>query len=157
MTNRHVSPPVLESPVSLRVAMIVPLLAFGLAACGGTATSEPPAPPATAASGSGSSGSAGAASASPTASAADVVEIRVTVSGGRVEPGPSVHKVAKGRTVRIVVTSDKDDELHVHGYDLETKITAGRPATVEFTADQAGRFEVETHESGLQLLQLQVS
>jgi plastocyanin len=130
--------------MSLRVAMIVPLLVFGLAACGGTAeTPGSAAPPV-------------AAVRSP-ATAPDVVEIKVTIADGKVVPRPSVHKVPLGRTVRIIVTADTDDELHVHGYDLHAQVKAGRPATVEFTADQAGRFEVETHESDLQLCQLQVS
>jgi plastocyanin len=138
--------------VSSRVGMLVPFLVLGLAACGGAATVSDP---------GGSSaavpGTPGASAPAATAPASDVVEIKVTIAGGRVTPRPSVHEVAKGRTVRIIVTSDENDELHVHGYDLPAELTAGRPATVEFTADQAGRFEVETHERGLQLCQLQVS
>ena len=41
-----------------------------------------------------------------------------------------------------------DDELHVHGYDIEEELPAGKQATIDFTADQTGVFEVETHESG---------
>jgi plastocyanin len=151
--------------VSLRAGMIVPFLVLGLAACGGAA--EVPGSGGSPAAGAGSpaavAGSPGTSAATtPTAApattpAGGVVEIKVEISGGRIVPRPSVHKVAKGRTVRIMVTSDENDELHVHGYDREVKLKAGRSATVEFTADQAGRFEVETHESGLQLFQLQVS
>jgi hypothetical protein len=143
--------------MSLRTGMIVPLLALGLAACGGEARvpdSGDPSPGA----GSPIASAMTNPTMTPTATpAGDVVEIKVTTTGGRVVPRPSVHKVAKGRTVRIIVISDVNDELHVHGYDLPAELTAGRPAVVEFTADQAGRFEVETHESGLQLFQLQVS
>jgi len=32
----------------------------------------------------------------------------------------------------------------------------GQPTTIEFTANQTGVFEVETHQSNLLLLQLQV-
>lgn len=134
--------------MSSRVGVLVPFLVLGLAACGGAATEPDP---------GGSSAAPGASAPAATAPASDVVEIKVTITGGRVTPRPSVHEVAKGRTVRIIVTSDENDELHVHGYDLPADLTAGKPATVEFTADQAGRFEVETHERGLQLFQLQVS
>jgi hypothetical protein len=36
------------------------------------------------------------------------------------------------------------------------KVSAGQPTTIEFTANQTGVFEVETHQSNLLLLQLQV-
>jgi plastocyanin len=136
--------------VSLRIGVIASILVLGLAACGGEADVSGSASPSASAA-----GSPGASAA--TTPASDVVEIKVAITDGRVVPRPSVHKVAEGRTVRIIVTSDEDDELHVHGYDLPAELTAGRPATLEFTADQAGRFEVETHERGLQLFQLQVS
>ena len=72
-------------------------------------------------------------------------------------PRPSIHKIKKGQTVRIIVTSDKADEVHVHGYDIEKELAAGQTGTIEFTADQTGRFEVETHHQGLQLFQFEVS
>jgi hypothetical protein len=61
-----------------------------------------------------------------------------------------------GNTVRITVTSDEHDELHVHGYDLEAELMPGEPGTIEFVANQTGLFEVEGHHSGLQLFQLVV-
>jgi plastocyanin len=132
-----------------RARVIVPVLALALAAaCGGEAKETP-----TSAAPSASS-SAVAPSASP---ATDVVEIKVTVSGGKVAPRPSIHKVKKGQTVRIIVTSDKADEIHVHGYEKEKELAAGETATIEFTADETGRFEVETHHQGLQLFQFEVS
>jgi heme/copper-type cytochrome/quinol oxidase subunit 2 len=54
------------------------------------------------------------------------------------------------------VTSDVDDVLHVHGFDVEEPLEAGHTTTVELTADQPGVFEVETHETELELLQLEV-
>ena len=36
--------------------------------------------------------------------------------------------------MRLVVTSDVADELHVHGYDLEKALPAGVQTTVEFVA-----------------------
>jgi plastocyanin len=128
------------------MVLAVALLA---AACGGEAEPGPATTTTT----------AGTAGAAPTAGAPapDVTEIRVTVAGGKVSPRPSIHKIRLGQTVRLIVTVDKADEVHVHGYDREQKVAAGKPATLEFRADQPGSFEVETHESDLQLLQLQVS
>jgi hypothetical protein len=49
-----------------------------------------------------------------------------------------------------------DDVLHVHGFDVEESLEAGHTTTFELTADQPGVFEVETHETELELLQLEV-
>jgi hypothetical protein len=78
------------------------------------------------------------------------------VKGGKVDPPTRRVKVAKGSKVRLLVTSDKADQLHVHGYEIEKELPAGEQVTVDFTADQTGVFEMETHESGLQLAQLEV-
>jgi plastocyanin len=131
-------------------------LSLGVAACGGEASQAGPSGDSASAGAPAPSTSTASTSASP-AGAAAVVEIKVAVDGGKVVPRPSVHKVRRGQTVRLVVTSDEADELHVHGYDKSAKLPAGDPVTLEFTADQTGRFEVETHESDLQLLQLEVS
>jgi hypothetical protein len=85
-----------------------------------------------------------------------VIEIRVSVTDGTVQPSPRRVEVEKDSQVRLLVTSDVDDELHVHGYQIEAELEAGRPTAVEFAADQTGLFEVETHESELELLQLEV-
>jgi plastocyanin len=103
----------------------------------------------------GGSESAGIASGEPNP-AAPVVEINVSVRDGEVTPKPHRVDVTQGATVRLQVTSDVDDELHVHGFDVEEPLEAGRTTTVELTADQPGVFEVETHETELELLQLEV-
>jgi hypothetical protein len=82
--------------------------------------------------------------------------VTITIAGGRVTPPPGRVEVRRGQTVHLVVTSDRADEAHVHGYDIEVPLAAGVPATIEFTADQTGVFEVETHESDLTLIQLLV-
>ncbi len=75
-----------------------------------------------------------------------VTVIEVEIHDGRVTPSPSRRvQVDQGDTVRIVLTSDQADEVHVHGYDLEEPVRAGGTATVEFIADQTGSFEVEAH------------
>jgi hypothetical protein len=83
-------------------------------------------------------------------------EIVVQVADGKVMPPTHRVKVDKGATIRLRVTSDTEDALHVHGYDIEQELPAGKQATLEFTADETGLFEVETHESELQLVQLEV-
>jgi hypothetical protein len=85
-----------------------------------------------------------------------VKEITVTIAGRKVTPPPGRIEVAEGQTVRITVTGDAADEAHLHGYDKEAELKPGVPASIEFVADQTGLFEMETHESGLQLFQLVV-
>lgn len=108
--------------------------------------------------GSGSSSpDPGSASSSATAtSSSAATTFVVTIADGKISPKPSVRHVHLGDRVRLTVTSDKPDEVHLHGYDKEIEIQAGRPGTIDFTADLPGIFEVETHKSNLQLLQLEV-
>ena len=102
--------------------------------------------------------SAPPSTAPPSSSAAtfDGTEVVVAVEDGKVSPPTRRVEVGVGTDVRLVITSDTADEVHVHGYDLEQDLPAGKRVTLEFTADQAGLFEVEAHESGLQLVQLEV-
>jgi FtsP/CotA-like multicopper oxidase with cupredoxin domain len=123
-------------------------LLAGASACGGSGADP--------AASAGGAGSAGGAAAAPAAPATSVKEISVVIAAKTVTPPPGRIDVTKGQTVRITVTSDVADEAHVHGYDKEASLQPGIPTTIEFVADQDGLFEVETHESGLQLLQLAV-
>lgn len=86
----------------------------------------------------------------------NVQTIEVRVENGDVQPPPDRVKVVLGQRVRIVVESDAVDEIHVHGYELQAQVTPTEPAAIEFVADEPGLFEVETHESGTLLFQLQV-
>jgi hypothetical protein len=82
--------------------------------------------------------------------------IALTVTSGEVS-GETGRVVAElGSEVRIEVTADVADEVHVHGYDLTVDTVPGRPVTIEFTADIPGVFEVELHGSSLPLARLQV-
>jgi hypothetical protein len=118
-------------------------------------TSTPPAtpsatPPATPKSGTPSN------TADPSGEQADVT-INVTVANGKVNPSGTSIKVKAGQTVLITAVSDAADELHIHGYDKELELAPGKPASVKFTADMKGTFEVETHESGKLVAKLVVS
>jgi hypothetical protein len=85
-----------------------------------------------------------------------VTEVELSVSAGQVEGVDDRVETPVGSTVRLVVTSDEADELHVHGYDLYLGLSPGEPATMEFVADIPGVFEAELHDSGAQLFLLQV-
>jgi FtsP/CotA-like multicopper oxidase with cupredoxin domain len=84
------------------------------------------------------------------------VEIEVAVAGGQVS-GSGEAEVTQGDLVRIVVTADVTDEVHLHGYDLHADVTPDAPGVIEFTADAPGVYEVELEDAGLLLLELTVS
>jgi len=138
--------------------LLVASLLVVLPGCAADDGSSGPATPSGSASSSGSaSPSASSGSASSSAEETDeAVEITVSVRDGKVSPKPRRVEVEKDSQVRLLVTSDVDDEIHVHGFEIEAALEAGRTATVEFVADQDGVFEVETHDLGLALVQLQV-
>ena len=84
------------------------------------------------------------------------VRITYTITGGRPEGGIARDSVARGRIVVIRVTSDVADEVHLHGYDLSADVAPGAPATIRFTADAPGRFEIELENTGVQIAELEV-
>jgi hypothetical protein len=100
-------------------------------------------------------GSDGDEDASDTDDSADVT-VQVEIADGAVTPPPGRVSVELGDNLRIEITGDEPDEVHLHGYDLPVDIIPGEVAVLEFVADQAGRFELELHDAGLQLLQLEV-
>ncbi|GAA3120786.1 cytoskeletal protein RodZ [Kribbella aluminosa] len=93
---------------------------------------------------------------SPSGETADVT-ITVTVANGKVNPSGATIKVKAGQTVLVTATSDAAEELHIHGYDKMLELTPGKPASVKFTANMKGTFEVETHKSGKLVAKLVVS
>ena len=115
-----------------------------------TPTSQPP-------------GTSGTQTAAPTAVASGVASdsaqqtINVTVAGGKVSGPTGLVKVAKGTRLRITVTSDAADEVHVHVYDLRQAVSANASASVEFVADKPGVIEVELESAKLVLARLEIS
>ena len=89
-------------------------------------------------------------------STGSVTRLAVTVTGTTVTPAPAQVDLPIGSTLELVVTSDHDDELHAHGFDVEAPLKAGIPTTVRLTGAEAGVFEVETHDPALTLLTVAV-
>jgi hypothetical protein len=82
--------------------------------------------------------------------------VTVTVQAGKVRTPSRRVTVRRGRTVKIVVTSDAADEFHLHGYDREVELRPGVPGVLRFVADQPGVFEAELHRSGAHVFDLRV-
>jgi hypothetical protein len=83
--------------------------------------------------------------------------LHVKIAAGKVTPNAESVKVPVGTKVRIDVTSDAADELHVHGYDKELEVKPKAPGALEFVADQTGRFEIEMHKTDTLVYQLEVT
>jgi hypothetical protein len=143
-----------------RLLLTATVLTFTLAACGNEPQTSPTPGPATPAATT-------AATTAPPAPTAEVTtpppstpavdkQITITIAKKKVTPRTGRIEVTKGNLVRVTVTSDVADALHIHGYDLEVDLPANTPRSIEFRADQSGLFEVETHDSHLVLFQLVV-
>jgi plastocyanin len=70
---------------------------------------------------------------------------RIEIAGTKVKSGPTTITVTKGDKVQIVVSADKPNTIHLHGYDIEKEAGPNKPARFDFTADAEGVFEIESH------------
>ena len=67
------------------------------------------------------------------------------------------YQATLGSKVQIkLLNPDADDEFHLHGYDLSANATAGQEVSIDFTADQLGSFDLESHVTGEWILTLVV-
>ena len=131
--------------------------ALALTACGGSdeETASPSASP--------SSTPSNASSPTPSAGETPVVEpddaqvITLAVAGGQVTGDIDRVEVPLGTSVRLSITTDVADEVHVHGYEITRALTPGQAIQIEFVADQPGVFEIELHDDRKVLTRLQVS
>ena len=99
-------------------------------------------------------------SASPTQSpseSSDDDQIEVEIEDDKVEPNGERVEVGVGELIKLRVESDRAGELHVHSTpEQELSFGKGR-SVIEFEIAQPGIVDVEEHESGVVLLQLEVS
>lgn len=67
------------------------------------------------------------------------------IEAGRVPADMRLIRVRQGDLVRLRWASDRPIILHLHGYDIETRVEPGAIAETTFTARASGRFPVEEH------------
>jgi hypothetical protein len=103
--------------------------------------------------GSSSSGNSGSTT---TASKVGPRVFRITLRDGKPAGGEQRLVVKKGEAVRLTVTSDSPDEVHVHGPDIEKEIGPGKPGRYAFTATVEGVFDVESHKHDTKVAKLVV-
>lgn len=82
----------------------------------------------------------------------------VTLSDGAVSlDGDERIEVAVGDIVIVTISSDIAEQAHLHGYDVLVDVEPGTAATLLFTADTPGKFEIEFEKSGAFIAELVVS
>jgi hypothetical protein len=126
-----------------RAVLTVPVAALVLATagCGG---------------GGGNDTTSTSTEATSTTASPPVQTVRIVVQNAAPKGGIVRATIHKGDRVVLVVTSDVADEIHLHGYDKSTNVAAGGTARLPFTANIAGRFEVELESRGEQIADLTV-
>ena len=80
----------------------------------------------------------------------------VVVRGGEPAGGIQHLTVTKDDEVLIRVSSDVEDEVHVHGYDVVQDVAAAESVEIRFKADIVGRFEIELEQRGTPIAELEV-
>jgi FtsP/CotA-like multicopper oxidase with cupredoxin domain len=145
-----------------RAAALAASLLLVLAGCGDddddTAAQDPTPTPAvtTEATSSASASASGSSSTAEDEGEIQVVEINLEDGKPTEKVGPTV-TVAKGDKLTLVITSDSDREIHVHGLDTYIEVPAGESVTKTLTITlSAGSYEVEVHETEFLLFNLQV-
>lgn len=69
----------------------------------------------------------------------------LNLSQGRVATKHRTLRAGQNDRVELIVWSDRDVRLHLHGYDIEAEARPDRPARLVFQAVHAGRFPLEAH------------
>ena len=92
-----------------------------------------------------------------TTEAAKPTVVSIVVVNAAPKGGIVRQTLSEGDHVVLVVRSDVADEIHLHGYDKSTDVTAGGTARLPFTATIPGRFEVELESRGVQIADLTVN
>jgi hypothetical protein len=67
------------------------------------------------------------------------------IEQGRVLDTARLMRVHEGDVVTLRCISDRPVVLHLHGYDIEQRVSAGAVAELAFTATATGRFPIEIH------------
>jgi hypothetical protein len=78
---------------------------------------------------------------------ADELTFELSMQRGQLPAGKRLIRVKQGDVVKLRWRSDRSVALHLHGYDIETKVEPGVTAEMTFTARATGRFPVQEHQA----------
>ena len=73
------------------------------------------------------------------------VTYALRIESGRVPENMRLIRVAQGDVVKLQWSADKPSTVHLHGYDIEKRVTPGAMTELTFTARATGRFPVNLH------------
>jgi hypothetical protein len=122
----------------LAAAVVVAVAAFVIAQSGGDDNGDKTSTPA-------ASGPGETSQTTDSNEPAQPQTFRINVKGGVVDGDTQTFTVKKNDRVRIVVSSDAPDQIHLHGYDIEKEATPGKPARFDFKANVEGAYIIESH------------
>jgi len=97
-----------------------------------------------------------ASSSSTSTKSAKGTDVHIRAQAGKAAGGVQSITAKKGGRVRFSVTSDRADEIHVHGYDLKRAVPVGGTIRFDFPATIDGLFVVELEHEGQQIAALKV-
>lgn len=137
------------------IAAVIAAVAVVIALASGGDDDKDDAPPSAAAQTTGQSAPDESTTSTPAPPPKPEVE-RIRIKNGKPVGGVEEIEVESGDRVRIAVTSDVDEELHLHGYDISRRVSAGGTSRFDFKAKIEGVFELELENSGVKLAQLTV-
>ncbi len=80
----------------------------------------------------------------------------IVVKDGQPVGGVQELSFAQGEDIRVVVESDIDEEVHLHGYDVSKDVKAGGKVEFEVPATIPGVFELELEESVVPIAEISV-
>jgi hypothetical protein len=69
----------------------------------------------------------------------------LTIAHSRLSGSPDTIRVHQGDSVVLRWRSDRSIVLHLHGYEIETRVVPGAVAETRFEARATGRFSVHVH------------
>ena len=133
----------------MRVALMLAAVTAGaiaLAGCGGDSTNDAVTTTETAATApTTTADTTTTTETTQTTPASEAKVIMVNVVKGVPKGGIQRPTVHKGDKVVLVVRTDSGEAVHLHGFNIEKDVVPGQAVRMPFTANIAGRFEVELH------------
>lgn len=81
----------------------------------------------------------------------------IVVRDGEPVDGIAELEFDAGEEVRFRVSSDRAEEIHVHGYDISKDVPAGGTVEIAFPAELEGIYEAELEKLGVQIAELQIN
>jgi hypothetical protein len=83
-------------------------------------------------------------------------EFTLKIEDRKLVEGPSTLTVRQGDSVVIKITSDEDEEFHLHGYDRSVDLVPGEEVALSFVADASGHFPYELEHNKVEIGALDV-